>query len=376
MAWSDAPTLLDRFQQARHALGRRRRTKSYNGYTKAMRAHHADLRERVRPALQQRIQRLAGRHWLFQDFCCIAVDGSQIECPRTQANLQGLGTRGKDPLGPSLYITTAWHVGTGLPWDWQIGPARSSEPQQVLAMLPNLPEQALLLMDAGLRGYGLLKAILDSHRHVLVRAGRHVHLLKDLGWDVQQRDDTVYLWPSGHRKTPPVVLHLIALGRGCRRMWLLSDLPLGKRQAKHLYAARWGIETHHRTLKKTLERRKMLSGAADLAQIELHWTMVGLQLLGLLGVERLVRRNQSPQRLSPAQALRAVRRALEGWQVGRLSVHLGRAVKDRYCRRRPKQSRNYPAKKRKAPPGQPHLRPATSAERQKAQDLLEREAAG
>jgi hypothetical protein len=37
------------------------------------------------------------------------------------------------------------------------------------------------------------QAILDSHRHVLVRAGRHVHLLKDLGWDVQECGDTVYL---------------------------------------------------------------------------------------------------------------------------------------------------------------------------------------
>jgi hypothetical protein len=173
-----------------------------------------------------------------------------------------------------------------------------------------------------------------------------------------------------------VVLHRIGVGSGKKRMWLLSDLRRSKRQAQRLYAARWGIETHHRTLKQTLERRKMRSGAPDLAQIELHWTMVGLQLLSLLGAEHLVRRKQSPRTLSPARALRAIRRALEGRQVGRLSTHLGRATKDRHCRRRPKRSRDYPAKKRNTPPGRPHLRQATDAERQKAQRLSLREAAG
>jgi hypothetical protein len=376
MAWSDAPTLLDRFEQARHALGRRRRTKTYNGYSKTLRAHHADLQARLRPALRQRLQALASKHWLFEGYCCIAVDGSQIDCPRTKANLIGLDTRGKDPLGPSLYVTTAWHVASRLPWDWRVGPARSSEPQQVLEMLADLPQQALLLMDAGLRGYELLRAILGSGRHVLVRAGRHVHLLKELGWDIQQQDDTVYLWPSGQRSQAPLALHLIRVGRGKKRMWLLSDLPLTAEQAGRLYAARWGIETHHRSLKQTLERRKMLSRGPDLARIELDWTMLGLQLLGLLGVQRVVARRQSPRRLSVAQTLRALRRALEGRQVGRLSVHLGHAVKDSYRRQRPKQSRDYPAKKRKAPPGKPHIRKATCAERQRAQRIVQREAAG
>jgi len=42
-----------------------------------------------------------------------------------------------------------WHVATGLPWDWCIGPSDSSERAHLLEMLPGLPLAALMAADAG-----------------------------------------------------------------------------------------------------------------------------------------------------------------------------------------------------------------------------------
>ena len=63
------------------------------------------------PAAQ--MQQMAGEHWLLEGFCAFAADGSQFDCPRTQANLAGLDSRGKDPLRPSLYMTGLYHLGLG-----------------------------------------------------------------------------------------------------------------------------------------------------------------------------------------------------------------------------------------------------------------------
>ena len=322
------------------------------------------------------MQALAGDDWLLEGFCAFAADGSQFDCPRTQANLAGLGSRGKDPLRPSLYMTGLYHLGLGLPWDWRVGPACESEPSQLREMLGDLPAGALLVMDAGLVQYDLLRDISRSGRHLLVRVGRNVHLLKNLGRPVQKKPGQVWLWPQNQRGESPLALYLYRIGPKGKRVWLLSDLVLSQEQVERLYRARWGVEVHHRAIKQTLERRKMLSRSPDLAQWELYWTLCGLWLLGLLGIEGLQRAGQKPRQLSLAAALRTVRAASQGRLRGTLWHHLGRATQDPYRRRHAKKSRRWPHKKKDKPAGKPHLRKATATERQKAQDVYEREAAG
>lgn len=375
MAWSDKATLQDRFAQSRHVLNRRY-GKTYRGFAEAVRRHSGDLFERIDPHLRARMQQMAGPHWLLEGFCAFAADGSQFDCPRTRANLAGLDYRGKDPLRPSLYMTGLYHLGLGLPWDWRVGPARESEKAQLCEMLADLPAEALLVMDAGLVGYDLLRGIWLSGRHFLVRVGRSVHLLAGLEGPLQKKDDRVYLWPVRHRHQPPLGLYLYKIGPKRKRVWLVSDLPLSQAQVEHLYHARWTVEVHHRTIKQVQGRRKMLSRSPDLAQWELHWTLCGLWLLGLLGIEALQRAGKKPRQLSAAEALRTVRAAAEGWLGGGLWKQLGRATKDPYKRGRSKTSRRWPHKKTDKPAGRPHVRKATAAEQQEAQALCERIAAG
>ena len=384
MAFDSGRCLQDRFAHVRRRIGwlfpkTRRVGKTYQGFVQALRRHSDVLLERLTTHLRSQVQAVAGRHWRREGFCVLAVDGSQIDCPRTTANLEGLGRRGKDPLRPSLWLTMLWHVGTGLPWAWRIGKATVSEQVHLRQMLSLLPPQTLLLMDAGFVGYELLRQIQGAGHSFLVRVGSHRRLLRRLGYAAQETASTVYLWPEAHREGPPLTLRLICRGSGEGKVFLLTNLSkeqLSKKQAGRLYRARWGIEVYYRTLKQTLERRKMLSGSPDLARLELAWTLMGLWLLGLLGVDALIQDGQSPTRLSMATALRVLREAVAGQLRRRLDRALAQAVKDEYHRDRPKTSRDWPDKKHDSPPKAPKMRNATPAERQRAQRFCDRAAGG
>jgi hypothetical protein len=384
MAFDSGGCLQDRFAHVRQRIGwlfpkTRRVGKTYQGFVQALRRHSDVLLERLAAHLRSQVPAVAGRHWRREGFCVLAVDGSQIDCPRTKANLQGLGRRGKDPLRPSLWLTMLWHVGTGLPWAWQIGKATVSEQVHLRQMLGLLPPQALLLMDAGFAGYELLRQIQGAGHSFLVRVGSHRRLLRQLGDAARETASTVYLWPEAHREGPPLALRLICRGSGEGKVFLLTNLSkeqLSKKQAGRLYRARWGIEVYYRTLKQTLERRKMLSGSPDLARLELAWTLMGLWLLGLLGVAALIQDGQSPTRLSMATALRVLREAVAGQLRRRLERALAQAIKDDHPRHQPKASRDWPDKKHDSPPKAPKMRNATPAERRMAQRFSARVAAG
>jgi len=384
MAFDSGRCLRDRFRHVRQRIGwlfpkTRRVGKTYQGFAEALRRHSGALLERLTGHLRSQVRATADRHWRVEGFCAFAVDGSQIDCPRTKANLEGLGRRGKDPLRPSLWLTMLWHVGTGLPWAWRIGKATVGESTHLRQMLSLLPPQALLLMDAGFVAYELLREIQGAGHSFLVRVGSHRQLLRRLGCSARETASTVYLWPTEHREGPPLALRLICRSGREGTIFLLTNVPkeqLSKKQAGRLYRARWGIEVYYRTLKQTLERRKMLSGSPDLAQLELAWTLAGLWLLGLLGVAALIQDGQSPTRLSMATALRVLREAVAGQLRPRIDRALAQAVKDEYPRTQTKTSRDWPDKKQDSPPKAPKLRPATSAERQRAQRFAVRMAAG
>jgi len=183
----------------------------------------------IQPALAKRLReqmrQFAGQHWLREGWCAFAADGSRVECPRTDANKEGLGCAGRKKTGPQLFLTTLWHMGTGLPWDYRIGPGTDSERNHVRDMLGDLPAHSLLIADAGFTGYDLLRSIIQAGHSFLIRVGSNVHLLKELGYVEWQGPDTVYLWPEEHHdKLPPVVLRLLVLQRGKQKMYLLTNV--------------------------------------------------------------------------------------------------------------------------------------------------------
>ena len=379
MAWQAAPTLKDAFEACWQVVTgmyptRRRAGHTYEGFIKALQRQSGRLMPIVAAALREAVREVARCCWRIEGWVVMGVDGSRIDCPRTAANQKAFGCAGRDKTTPQQFVTAVLHVGTGLIWDWRRGGGKDAERNHLREMIATLPARAMLLADAGFTGYELLKELIASGRSFIIRCGGNVRLLRKLGFALREHDGIVYLWPQKHRGQEPLVLRLVVVHDGRKAVYLLTSLleesALSDGQVARMYRRRWGIEVFYRSLKQTMEKRKMHSTSPAKAQVELDWAMCGLWMLGLLTVERMVRRQVSPTRWSVAESLRVVRRIMSGRggrQAAKDLCALARAVKDAYRRRRPKTARDWPHKKTEAPPKPPKIRTARRREKQEAQ---------
>lgn len=383
MAWDEGQTLDARFEHARRATRdlhpHWRLGASYCGFTKALVRTSPTLTEALKRRFRRRMRAMAGARWRRGRWLAFAADGTRIEAPHTAANEAGLGCAGRDKTAPQVFLTALWHMGTGLPWDYRVGPGTDSERTHLKRMIADLPDRSLVVADAGFVGYALCRRLLRHGRHFLLRVGGNITLLRGLGYYYhEERDGLVYLWPKKHRRRRPLVLRLIVLRRGRQDVYLLTDVldpaRLTDAEATLLYAMRWGEEVFFRTYKQTLQRRRLLSRTPATCTAEAQWTFLGLWLLGLMTASRALARGGDPVRCSAAKARDAVRRALRDARPRRgrrprLDRELTEAVIDGHRRLGSKRARNYPRKKREKPPGPPKIQPATRAEIQKVAGL-------
>lgn len=381
MAYDPSASLKERFQSARQCLAemfpsRRRAGKTYQGFVQAVRRIPSDLREHLQAHLCQQHQTAAGRFWTISGWIPFAADGSRVELPRTTAHQNAFGCAGRHKTGPQLLLTVLYHLGSGLPWRWQIGAGTDSERGLLRTMLASLPRNTLLIADAGFGGYAFLKTILSHQVSFLIRVGANVTLLTGLGFKCQQRGKIVWLWPQSKRDQEPLKLRLIQVKAKAKHfprkqtVYLLTNVwdteRLSDEVAGVFYKRRWGIEVFYRSFKQTMAHRKLRSGSPALAREELHWSLTALLLLGLMSVDALVSRQNNPSRFSVAKALGTVRFAMHTprrWRYrGDIRILLAQAVKDTYSRSSSKKARDWAHKKKESPPGAPKIRPATAEE--------------
>ena len=194
-----------------------------------------------------------------------------------------------------------------------------------------------------------------------------------------EHDGIVYLWPgkAQQKSLPPLVLRLVVCHNGKHPVYLVTTLldcdDVPDRDAIAMYRQRWGIEVYHRSLKQTFQRRKLRSHSAAAARVELEWSLVGLWAMSLYAVVQIRRDDQSPRRLSCAKLLEAFRRMLRDYvhpvrRGATLCDRLREAVIDPYQRQN-KTSRDYPRKKKEAPPGPPTIIRASNREISLAETL-------
>jgi hypothetical protein len=383
MGWEEAAQLGQRFARVREYLEamhpRWDLGSSYSGWCEALQAWSGQLLPAVSNRLRREVQRVAGAFWRHREWILFAADGSRLECPRTEANEGELGCAGKVRTTPQLMLTTIYHLGTGLPWAFQVGPGTESERRQLAALLPTLPDDALLLTDAGFASYELCSWLKAARRHFLLRVGSNITLLTELGWSVEIQAQTVYLWPEKyqHQDQPPLVLRLIVLESHRQPVYLISDLSaeqLSDAQAGALFRMRWGVEVFYRSYKRTMDQHQMHSRTPQTCREELQWTMVGFWLMALMTVASIVAAGKRPADWSTALSRNTLRKALRGTLSGKrpaepLRAQLARALKDQYTRHGPKKARDWPHKKREKPPGPPKIRSAKPAEVQRAKRL-------
>jgi Transposase DDE domain len=370
MSWDAAPTLAQRFESALAvldaALPRRRRVpRTYQGFIKALSTRGRSLPARLGAHLRTLTRRAAGRAWRIGEFIPIGVDGSKFDAPRTIGN-EPLGFAGKDKCGPQMMALLLVHLGSMLPWAFKVGPARVAERTLLRSMQGLLPPGTLLVADAGFTGFDLISGLLARGVHVLIRVGRGARLLTDLGYAQREGKSTVYLWPDQKQDRPPLVLRLIRVGDVYLVTSVTDPRRLSNKAAAELYRRRWGLEVAFRSLKQTLQRRKVRSGTASHARAELDWAALGLWMLALIGAHAV----GDPRGLSPAAALSAVRAARHTPGSDRkLRARLRRAVRDRYRRTGPKKAWRWPHKKHPPAPGAPRLTRATTAQVLRAKAL-------
>ncbi len=402
MAWDEGQTLTTRWDHACEAMNKLhphwRLGDSYSGFTQALVRLSTDLIPCLVKRLQGAMKAIAGRYWKTGRWVAFAVDGTRIETPHTAQNEDGLGCAGRDKTAPQVFLTTVWHLGLGLPWSFRVGPGTDSERNHFRRMIGELPGGSMIVADAGFAGYALFMRLLLARHSFLIRVGRNITLLKDLGYYHEERDGLVYLWPRAHRRCRPLVLRLIELKVGSQTVCLLTNVldekQLSDKEAAALYKQRWGEEVFFRSYKQTMNRREILSRTPETCQADASWTMLGLWLLSLMTISRIIEAGGDPQELSVAKARDAVRRAMrESRRAKRVAAKLGEkkrrlgrgrrrvdvpdlgrelanARKDRHERRHSiKEARNYPRKKKEKPPGPPKIRPATSTEIQKSSKL-------
>ena len=390
MAWDEGQTLSSRWEHAKDTarcwhpswkLGT-----SYGGFSEALVRSSETLLKAIKARLCRQMRQFeprCGSGWRWGAF---AVDGTRFEAPHVEANERGLGCAGREKTGPQVFATMLWHMGTGLPWDFRVGPGTDSERKHLESLIDDLPQGSLLIADAGFVGYELCRKIHRSGQFFLFRVGSNITLLTKLGYEYQERRGLVYLWPQKQRHQPPLVLRLIKVKRRAQTIYLLTNVldarQLTLAEASRLYEMRWGIEVFYRSAKQTLERRRLLSRTPATCLIEAQWTLLGIWLLGLLTVRELVERKIDPVEISYANARDVVRgemrratrvtsRSRRRPPLDKLRQELASASKDRYHRSRPKRARNYPRKKRERPPGPPKIRSATLKEQATAKRFRE-----
>jgi hypothetical protein len=404
-AWSDERTVIDRFTTARKIIINRYAEQpepagSYQAFIKMLRKWTEPLRQALSTAFRQRMAQTLAAVWMVEGWLVFAVDGSRVDVPRTRKNEDRYSPKSKLSRKaqkrrraakrrrtrqtmlerranvPRIWLTMMWHVGSGLPWDWRTGPSDSSERGHFQEMLDSTPAGSLLTADAGFVGYDFWKAVLDADRHLLVRVGSNVKLLKKLGY-ARERDGLVYLWPdrAAKKRLRPLVLRMVVVTNADRQpVYLVTSVmskeKLSDAQMPTVYRKRWGIEVYYRHCKQTFDRRKLRSQNPDNAMVELHWSLLGMWAMGLHAHSRLVGQGVSPERISFAGVWRAYRRPMREYKSPpdpgeRMRQLIDRALIDPYQRTN-KTSRDYPRKKQEQSAGPPILRNATRAQVQLA----------
>ena len=374
MGWAAGQTLAERFTGSRATLvsmyrSRRRPGTSYRGFIATLSRHSTRLLERLTIHLRQKLrEHAADDRFLLHGWAVFAVDGTKIELPRTDANLQAFGTANKEHAAPQCLLVALLHLASGVIWAFDRDRADGCERSMLRGMLGELPTRSLIVADAGFPGFELMRSILAAGHHFVLRAGANVRLLDALGLDAREHGGIVYLWPARvqKRREKPIVLRMLRVrdGRG-REMCLLTSVldhaGLSDDAMCEIYRRRWGIEICYRELKQTLGHRKLASANPMHAWVELDWLVMSqwaMQVLEL-GVAQV--------RRGVAGVLHVVREVMNCCATWTRRTSLRRLLReatrqDRSQRTSAKQKRHWPKRPRGHPTGLPLARTATPEE--------------
>ena len=381
---------------------------SYQGFMDQLGRYNQRMMTIIIPHFQNLTKSKLQNYWHTAGFLLLGVDGSRIQLARTKSLMDAFAPkkkkketkrryrnrlkrskkkqtekdRQKKSESPQLWLTLLWHIGTGLPYNWRIGASDSSEREHAQSMFADLPNEALIVADAGFIGYDFWWSMFASNVGFLVRVGGNVTLLRKLGWSMRERKDTVYLWPKGKRDQEPLVLRLIQIHDGKQPLFLVTNLETEKLStpaALEVYRRRWGIEVFFRTFKQTFGRRKLRCRCSSNVPLELEWSLLALWGMCLMGEECVQKSGEEVNRLSPARVLKAFAEVIRDYRIDLASraeglwERLRVALLDNYVRLKAKTNREYPRKSQKEKGHQPKIEIASKTTKMQAKNLKTKE---
>jgi len=284
-----AQTIQERFEEARELWarlrpGRRRPGRTVRGFRQALGRLPRRVFKAMGPMLRDRVAGVLAPLWWVGAWVPFGVDGSRLSLPRSAPLERRFGCGGKAGSAPQLWLTTLVHLPSGALWSWQVGRAKASERRHAQALMHTLPEQSLLVADAGFVGYALWQALAEAGHAFLIRLRSGIHLYADFEVSTDFAEGMVYLWPKTRPRRKPMALRLIRLPgrRGQSDVWLatnvLDSTRLSRRTASTLFRMRWEHELFFRAYKCTLQQAKLWSRSVRQVIREVEVALLTTQL--------------------------------------------------------------------------------------------------
>jgi hypothetical protein len=392
MTWCCGDSQAERFETGKAfaavALTRRRRPgATVEGFHKALAKLPVFVLRALAAGVRRQMARLFADTLWVMGFIPIGVDGSRLECPRSQELERYMGKAGKDKSAPSMWVTALVHLKTGLLWAWKLGKGNASERGHLQQMLPWLPSGALVVADAGFNGFFLARAIVAAQASFLIRMSAKVTLLSDQAVDVEQFEDgELYYWPQDAQEEncPPLRVRLVRVHAKKKKndVWLLTNVldpeRLSVATAAQFYRWRWENEGLFRTYKRTLSKVKLTSRSLKLVHREAEASLLATQLLlaqGALAVKG--------KQCSPRKVLLAIRNEIQGGgtggtngasRKGRLDFgqRLAKATREQRRRSSPKEKRVWVSQRGPhKPPKPPKILMLTKQQKDRIDHVLE-----
>jgi hypothetical protein len=189
---------------------------------------------------------------------------------------------------PSLWLSAVVHLASGVPYAWLVGKGDASEQRHLQRLAWLLLACALVITDAGYRGFTLLHELREAGADFLIRLSSATTLypLEYKSLRKFEARQVAYYWPveAQQEEQPPVEVRVIRV-RSCQKqdVWLLTSVleesRLSVADAARDYKMWWGSESFFRTYKRTLGQLKLRFDTPQLVFREVEVALLGSQLL-------------------------------------------------------------------------------------------------
>jgi hypothetical protein len=282
--------------------------------------------------LRRMFRRMVGRWWpahapalRWRGMPLLSLDGTTLRMQDTPANRRHFGTHPCRKVSASAYpfarVLVAACLASHVVLEFAVGKVHASEGKMARALLPNLPRNALLVLDRGFLNYALLLDAMTLGHAFVVRAKKGLRMRRGRRLGPNDHIVRITLSPALRRARADLpasfeVRRIRYRIPGFRPVTLFTSLldatafPAGELRA--LYHQRWDIElafdeikthlvaapVHLRSLRPAMVRQEIEALMLTYNAVRMHMATAALQA------------GREPTRLSFTAALEAFRETL------------------------------------------------------------------